>query len=184
MSPELGKGVLLIAGRNLHDPNFEKSVVLITAYDENGTAGVIVNRQTNIRVPVTIPGISKLLSLLGYFYLGGPVSINGVSLLMRSEIPVHGAEEIVDNIYHINSMSQLQNINIDTIDTKFARLYAGLSGWAPGQLESELLRGDWYIWHANAESVFSATPGKLWYELINIVSARWVHIKQYLLNRI
>ena len=175
--PELDKGVLLVAGRNLKDPNFEKSVVLITAYDENGTAGIIVNRQTDIPVPVTIPGISKLLSLLGFFYIGGPVSINGVSLLMRSDIPVQGVNEITDNIYHINSMTQLQNLDVNSIDTRYARLYAGISGWAPGQLESELLRGDWHIWHASADTVFSSEPGKLWFELISVVSARWVYLR-------
>ena len=180
--PELDKGVLLIAGKNLRDPNFEKTVVLITAYDENGTAGVIVNRKTNIPVPVTVPGISKLLSLLGNFYVGGPVSINGVSLLMRSDYPVRGVDQITENIYHINSMQQLQNLDVNTIDSRYARLYAGISGWSPGQLESELLRGDWHIWHASTDTVFSQDPGKLWYELISIVTARWVNLNKYFSN--
>jgi putative transcriptional regulator len=41
------------------------------------------------------------------------------------------------------------------------RVFAGLAGWAPGQLEAELERDDWILEPARADDVF-ADPGALW----------------------
>jgi hypothetical protein len=46
------------------------------------------------------------------------------------------------------------------------RLYAGFSGWAPRQLESEIERNGWYLLPADAESVFRKDTATLWEELV------------------
>jgi hypothetical protein len=40
-----------------------------------------------------------------------------------------------------------------------------------------LIRGDWYIWHVSTETVFNPVPENIWYELIQIVSAKWVKMR-------
>jgi putative transcriptional regulator len=45
------------------------------------------------------------------------------------------------------------------------RVYAGYSGWAPGQLQREIHRGDWYLLPADADAIFSRDPAALWPEL-------------------
>ena len=42
------------------------------------------------------------------------------------------------------------------------RVFAGLAGWGPGQLESELERDDWIVEPAIAEDVFTADADGLW----------------------
>jgi putative AlgH/UPF0301 family transcriptional regulator len=46
------------------------------------------------------------------------------------------------------------------------RLYAGYAGWAAGQLERELSRGDWHILKADPDTVFGNDPEKIWQDLI------------------
>jgi len=172
--PALAKGVLLVAGKKLHDPNFEKTVVLITEFDNKGTTGLIINRRTNISVAETLPELKKMVPGLEHLYLGGPVALNSINLLIKSEQPVATTQPVTDGIYLINTLGQLNQLVPDDIEAGNLRLFSGMAGWAPGQLESELIRGDWYLWHTSAETVFSPQPGMLWDELIQIVSAQWV----------
>ena len=46
--------------------------------------------------------------------------------------------------------------------TRRAGAFAGHAGWAPGQLDSELERGDWILEPAQREDAFSESPDGLW----------------------
>ena len=46
----------------------------------------------------------------------------------------------------------------------------GYAGWAGGQLEGELKRGDWYVVAADPALVFSAEPGRIWERAIALHS--------------
>ena len=54
------------------------------------------------------------------------------------------------------------------------RVFAGHAGWAPGQLESEVARGDWHLVTADARMVLEMEPEKLWKELERRASATTV----------
>jgi putative transcriptional regulator len=56
-------------------------------------------------------------------------------------------------------------------DDRRYRLYAGFSGWAPRQLESEFDREGWFVLPADADSVFRADTAGLWEELVERVRA-------------
>ena len=46
------------------------------------------------------------------------------------------------------------------------RIFAGYSGWESGQLEGEILRGDWYVVDAEGRDAFTADPEGLWREVL------------------
>ena len=54
------------------------------------------------------------------------------------------------------------------------RLYAGYAGWYPGQLEREMLRGDWLLTKADTSLIFSEDPASLWEKLIEQEDMQWV----------
>ncbi len=60
----------------------------------------------------------------------------------------------------------------DLADTMQA--YAGYAGWAPGQLEGEVKRGDWSLVEADVETLFSKSPETMWRELNRQASGLWV----------
>ena len=176
LTPHLAQGVLLIAGENLRDPNFAETVILITHYSETGTSGLILNRRTKIPGPQVMPRLWQLIPLLEHLYIGGPVRTATISLLLKSEYPITDATQVTQGIYLIDTFEQFNNLPVDDIDQGNVRVYSGYVGWGSGQLESELLRGSWHLWHANPELVFSLTPETLWNELIRVVSAKWVSL--------
>jgi len=53
------------------------------------------------------------------------------------------------------------------------RAYAGYAGWASGQLDQEVERGDWHVLGAEAEMVFDKAPSEVWPELIRRGSLQW-----------
>ena len=58
------------------------------------------------------------------------------------------------------------------------RVYAGYSGWAPGQLDNEIARGDWHIVPAETRFIFDPQPAELWPELIQRVDIQVVKLSQ------
>jgi len=42
----LGAGKVLVASRNLGDPNFAETVILLVRYDAQGVVGLVLNRRT------------------------------------------------------------------------------------------------------------------------------------------
>lgn len=175
-APELGTGIILIASHHMKDTNFAKSVILITDYGESGTAGLILNKPSDLQVNDHLPQGGSLFSDDDYFYHGGPVYKNYISMIINPEdmdnnIP---GRLIFNNVY-LADLSKIIN-QMDTLITdRNYRFYLGYSGWAPGQLESELLRGDWYLWYPQENYIFmDNSKGKnIWNELILKVTAIW-----------
>lgn len=174
--PELNKGIFLIAGKNLNDPNFNKTVILITDFNETGTTGLIINRPTEILLDQVMPQFSAWSAITEYLNIGGPVAVNTFSLLVRSdsELPSAGSRHIFGNVYLINTLELLKQIPNNDLNISFFKLYVGYSGWAAGQLENELLRGDWHIWHADAETIFDSGYAEIWRNLLELATAKWV----------
>src|SRR5947208_5720520 len=86
---ELGAGKILVASRDLSDPNFAETVVLLVHYDEEGVLGLILNRRTE----VPISRLFRELRAKGRtdpVYAGGPVRKTAVLALLRSD---HKPEE-------------------------------------------------------------------------------------------
>jgi putative transcriptional regulator len=50
-------------------------------------------------------------------------------------------------------------------------MYSGYAGWAPGQLEAELARGDWHLLPAEAKLVFDEHPEGVWEALSRLLEA-------------
>ena len=70
-STKIIKGNLLIAGpSSVYDQPFNRSIVLLTEYNEDGTVGFIINKPLDYSINDLIPTIIAEFSV---FY-GGPVS--------------------------------------------------------------------------------------------------------------
>lgn len=167
----LSAGRFLIAGEHLRDPNFAQTAVLLLNYGERGARGVIINRRSDVKLAAVFPRISGLHQRPDTVYLGGPVARNQLVILLRSDGPIAGVEHVVDDIY----VSTSRQVLVDALNrAATVRVYAGYAGWAPGQLDREVARGDWHVLPADADTVFSDTPGGVWRELIEKGAVQWL----------
>ena len=150
---EPANGVLLVAKPELQDPNFGRSVVLVTQLADGQTLGVIVNKPT----PARHAGRP--------LWFGGPVMFRSiVALFAAGEAPAAPAFHVLKNVY-----LTMHPENIDPLLEGSAarfRLYSGFAAWAPGQLEREFGRDAWHVLPADEALVFREDMDNLWEELI------------------
>jgi putative transcriptional regulator len=176
---ELAKGKFLVASRQLQDPNFRETVVLLIDYGLDGAMGLVINRPSAVKLATVFPDIEELKQRKDTIYVGGPVAVNQMLLLIRSSKVPEDAAAVAPGVYISSSWKVLERLMKKKApeDQRF-RLFAGYAGWAPSQLDFERTRGDWHVIKADAESVFSQNPSELWPELIRRVTVKWVLLEQ------
>ncbi len=174
--PKLEKGKLLVASRDLRDPNFSETVILLIAYGPGGAMGVIVNRPSETKLSSVLPSIKELRRRRETLYLGGPVAGDHVLLLVRAAKEPEDAVPVFGDVYASSSVTVLRQQAERKPAQEHLHAYAGHAGWAPGQLEAEVGRGDWYIVAADVATVFNSHPKDIWEKLIQRVEGDWVNV--------
>ncbi len=170
-SRQPGAGKFLVAGSSIADPRFQETVVLLIDYSEKGATGLIVNRPTKVPLSEVLPAMPALKERTDVVNYGGPVEGNRILMLFRSEKRPEESKLVFNDVYVSTSKIALEQVIGMHKPEKELRLYAGYAGWFPGQLDSELLRGDWYIIDADVSSIFDKKPSELWRELYKRASA-------------
>jgi putative transcriptional regulator len=176
---ELAKGKFLVASRRLSDPNFSETVVLLIDYGPDGAMGLVVNRPSNVKLSTVFPDIEALKERKDTVYVGGPVAVNQMLMLIRSSTAPAASKPVIDNVYMSGSWKVLEGLIKKAAADQQFRLYAGYAGWAPNQLDFERTRGDWHVIKADADSVFAIDPKALWQELIRRATIKWVRLEKH-----
>jgi putative transcriptional regulator len=158
-----GKGKLLVATEVVRGSDFQESVILLLHYDKNGATGLIVNKPLPAPPKSALPELEELERYVGNLYYGGPVGLNTIQALLRTSSPPDQSAHVIDDIYIVPIN---ENLIKESTDSSTLRLYVGYAGWAPGQLDEEMLRGSWHIAPASGEFVFAADPENLWRKLV------------------
>lgn len=168
----LAKGVFLVASERLRDPNFSQSVVLLLEYDSTGALGLIINRPSQVSLASALPEVAGLTGRSDVLYVGGPVGRNQLFLLIRGASQPREANPVVDEIYSSISLETLRAL-LGEENAEF-HAHAGYAGWGPGQLDAEVLRGDWYVAPADADTMFDLPADDVWPALIRKNAGFWV----------
>ena len=172
---QLAKGMFLIAGRQLRDPNFHETVVLLLDYSREGAMGLIVNRDTGTRLSTLLPEAEALRGRQDTLFIGGPVARTQMFMLFRSQGKAEGAKHVFDDVHVSSSQDLLDNI-LDASEEERLRVYAGYAGWVPRQLEGEVASGAWHVVvPAEAAKVFDPDPSQVWPKLIDATEMRWAN---------
>ena len=164
-------GVLLVASPTLIDPNFREAVVLIIEHGSGGTLGVILNRATDVLLSDALPDFAPLKGTSYRLFAGGPVDRTRLLLLFRLRKAPTEARSIFDGVYIGGAPAMLEQFITHPNSTDKFRAFAGYAGWAPGQLDFEMLRGAWATLPPDAASIFDLDPAMLWSDSISRLQA-------------
>jgi putative transcriptional regulator len=156
--------ILLVARAGLPDPNFQDSVVLVMNNIAPVPAGVIINRPTRIAVSRLFPDLERLAQLDDKLYFGGPVGVESMLFLFRADTPPEHATQVLDGVYVSTNQKLLRMLLGRDKPMDGLRIFVGHSGWAPGQLEAEIARGDWTLAPAEREAIFDGKSEHPWPE--------------------
>lgn len=152
------RGRLLISSGGLFDPNFRHTVVLIGEHNAEGALGVVINRPLDVTVADAVPVLGSLVKPGELLFQGGPVQPSSPVLVAELAHP-----ELADILIFGTVGFLVGEVSTDAkTGIHRARVFAGYSGWGPGQLEAEMEQDSWIVEPALEEDVFTDDPDTLW----------------------
>ena len=170
----LGAGKLLVASRDLGDPNFAETVILLVHYDTQGVLGLVLNRRTEFPVSRVLKDFKAAKNRSDPVYLGGPVDTPTVFALYQSPAKIEGADHVFDKVYLISAKPVFEQTMLARPDPNIFRVYLGYAGWNRDQLQREVELGSWFVFPADANMVFSSAPDSLWRQMIGKTELKFV----------
>lgn len=162
--PEPRAGALLVATPSLIDPNFFRSVVLLMDVDDEGAAGVVINRSLDMDAREHLPAWWDLLAHPRRIFAGGPVQQEtAIGVAYRPGIDADDDWKAIPGDVGFVDVSRDPG---DIGGIVEARIFAGYSGWGAGQLEMEVAVGSWFVVESLAGDVFDPVPETLWRRIL------------------
>jgi putative transcriptional regulator len=160
-------GRLLVATPALGDPNFERTVVLMLEHGDEGALGLVLNRPTPVDLASALPDWATFATAPAVVFLGGPVSQGAVIALARASVT--GPSEVWTPVGDLDGVGVIdlgRDAVAHGVEVDGVRVFTGYSGWGPGQLESELDEGAWYVVDAETTDAFDEAPESLWSQVL------------------
>ena len=155
-------GKLLVATPAVEGDAFRRSVILVLHHDGDGAQGVVINQPLEAAVDAVLPGWQAVATAPQTLFRGGPVGTD--SAIGIVSVPGEGEQTLgVQRLF-----GGIGVVDLDAPPLLVApevaglRIFAGYAGWAGGQLEGEIRRGDWYVLDAEPRDAFSDEPQELW----------------------
>jgi putative transcriptional regulator len=165
----LKRGVLLYAMPDLPDPNFARTVVLLLEHGSTGSLGVVVNRPTARSVDDVLDLKAGTSGLDLHVWWGGPVQPAAVLSMVRTVRPGPRAQTILREVHLTPDLDDVRQVLGEPGGRLRVRIFSGYAGWGRGQLEAEVRAGGWVLEPADAATVFSPEPSRMWEKVHEIL---------------
>ena len=161
------KPCFLIAMPELQDPNFIRSVVLVTDYQEEGVVGFIINRPSSLTLGKSVRldqgSINPCYENI-HLLAGGPVEPSHIWMIYDVNA-CHDLDqkfiELDDGLGLAKDMSLLTRHDI-SLSLKTFRVVHGYTGWGRDQLHTELANSFWITAPLSRKLIFGTPPEKIW----------------------
>lgn len=158
-------GSILLAHPRLRDGNFQRTVVLMTAHNEDGAMGVVLNR------PLT-----RQLGELGGDFTMGPLA--AVPLFQGGPVET---EQLIFAAWRANVQGFQLHFGVDpekagqlvSDEATQIRAFLGYAGWSAGQLENELKHDTWIVVDAPSDLLARPSDASLWRSVLVREGAEW-----------
>jgi putative transcriptional regulator len=144
---------------------FERSVIFISAHDESGTLGLMINKEiknVNCQELLKSMGINLPKNFKNMpIYMGGPVDTQRGFILHSADYSVPSTIKYEGGIC-LSSDSKVLQDYVNGTGPKQALLLMGYCGWQKEQAEQEYSSGAWLSLPASATEVFSGNNDGKW----------------------
>lgn len=158
-------GTLLLAHPSMRDPNFRRSVVLMSAHNAEGAMGVVLNRPMGKRLGA-LSGDFALGPLAAVpLFTGGPV---------QTEQLVLAAWQVRDDGFRLHfGIEPDKAISLLEEEGTHVRGFLGYSGWSAGQLENEMKLRTWIVADVPEDLLSHTQDDTLWRTVLGREGAEW-----------
>lgn len=159
------KGKILVAEPFLGDPSFERTLILLTEHNEDGTVGFVLNRPLNLKVHSLFENFPQFNAKV---YYGGPVQKESLYFIHSKGELIPDSIELGHNIYWSGRLDIVKDlIELGLINTSEIKFFLGYSGWGAKQLESELNENTWLVLKQDNINVLEDSDSIAWKSILN-----------------
>lgn len=157
--------VMLVATPALSDPVYRASVLIASPLADGRFLGFIVNKPTSVTLAQAFPEHVPSRKVADPIFLGGPDQANKLfALVQREQSPGKGSIRLLSDLFIVFAGDTVDQV-IEQ-DPEHARFLFGVVVWQPGELDSEIKRGAWYVESPETDVMMRKETGKLWEELV------------------
>lgn len=160
-------GSLLLAHPKLQDPNFARTVVLMSLHNAEGAMGVVLNRPVDKTLADLGPEFRGTDLATVPVYCGGPVSPEQLILVAWQT----SSEDGTFKLYFGVDPEKLRELMAES-DLE-VRAFLGYSGWGGGQLETEMVANTWLVSAVPADLISDFDGTDLWRQIVRGLSPQW-----------
>ena len=148
--------------------DFARTVILLIDVTPEATFGVVLNRRSELAVhsvlPEWLPHVAKPQAI----YVGGPLRPQAaIAVGMTSSgtfIEDHPElTRLANRLVHVNLQADPESVE-GLLEGM--RVFSGYAEWAPGQLDEEIERGDWYVAPALPTDVIAPAAADLYSDVL------------------
>jgi putative transcriptional regulator len=160
-------GSLLLAHPAMRDPNFRRSVVLLSSHGDDGAMGVVLNRPLGKRLGDLNAEFAAGPLAAVPVYQGGPVQTKQLLLAAWQPDPLAAGYRLYFGI----DVDKAEVLKAE--EGVRVRAFLGYSGWSKGQLENEIRQNTWVITPANPDLLEEPEGQGLWRSILSGLSPEW-----------
>lgn len=174
---KLKKGRLLIAEPFMDDPNFKRSVILLTEYNQENCFGFILNRPLDITINDVLVDFPDFKAPI---YMGGPVEMDNLFYIHTQGEYIEGSKKISDNLYWAGNFDQLkQMVSNNEIFPHEVKFFLGYSGWGYHQLNDEIKFGSWIISDSKDNTMEDINHPDLWRNTLQKMGSKYALLSNF-----
>ena len=165
-------GQIIVSMPSLEDERFYKTVIYMCAHSSEGSMGIIINKKIDYDLyPDLLEqlGIDKPLDNKKLFIrYGGPIE-SGRGFVLHSDDMIRKETLNIDKGVALTSTAEFfDDLSIGK-GPKNSILALGYAGWAPGQLEAEILQNSWMSLPVDTSFLFDDEVSRKWTQAYKIM---------------
>lgn len=159
------EGQLLLAMPGMMDSRFDRTVIYVCSYTDEGAMGLVVNRHLNSLT------FSELLEQLEIevdepvsdipVHAGGPVE-TGRGFVLHSTDYIQDSSLVVSESIALTATVDILKAIAEGRGPRHRLLALGYAGWSSGQLDQEIQSNGWLTCPANEQLIFETGPEDMW----------------------
>lgn len=179
LKPAIGR--LLIAEPFMLDPEFKRSVVLLTEYTAGEVVGFVLNHASGLYVN---DGVLDFPETDAKLFSGGPCNNERLHFLHRCPDKISGGTDIGNGIFWGGDFEAVKIMfQLNLITNQDIKFFLGYSGWGTEQLDRELKLNSWIVSDKFDPSlIFDDEEENLWKEAVKNLGERYAHIVNFPTN--
>ena len=155
----------LVATPQMHEPQFERSVIYVCQHDNSGAMGIVVNRSTNAKLSEIFSQLEIEFSQSNHLndpvFAGGPVHPENGFVLHRPIGEWKSSMVVTDRIAVTTSKDILEAL-AQNDGPQECIISLGYAGWEKSQLEAEVGRNDWFVVQGDESLIFDVPVEARW----------------------